>query len=337
MAWPEDLLPPVQKIRLISESCYYGATKVATQPLGSKCLTEGYPSWPHGWVGISPLRYPAQLSFSGGTNELLLVHTAEQREFMVRHGYSSVHAVGMPFCYARQLLSNVERHEGSLLVMPPHASSFSAPSYDEKSYVESIKNLGNHFREIVICVTGDCLRHNKWKHEFELAGFRVILGADIFDANALTRMATLFAAFETITTPSLGSHLVYASLSGCKISLWGPTLRHVRSEFIDEPYYQRFPEMLEYEFSEEVLKYRSELETRFRCHPSEASTHIIWSLEQSGYHLTVNPSRMANLLRMKKRAKVSRSLSRLFRPIALSIAQPLHYPRKLRNIIGGNR
>ena len=340
--WLEDLLPPHRSISPRSEADFYGASTTVASLLNKSHAPKCNGSWKHGWGGLLPLLYPEQLVFSGHKADLVLVHTLEQQEFLVRHGYRNVHAAGMPFIYSPQIYALMKRRRGSLLVMPPHSSKFISPAFNEKEYVESILTLKSVFDEIVVCVSKECILQGKWYSSFAKAGLPVVVGADVSDGNALARMATIFNSFETVTSPSIGSHFVYAGLCGCKLSLWGKgSFDLERKDLLDEPYYQRFPWLVDFMFSDSALKYKEEVCSRFKCRPDFASTHMQWAGDQAGEHLRLAPSSLAYLFGWtsfeETKDRLIDGLSPWLARFKLAISDPLHYPSKAMELLLRNR
>lgn len=293
----EEALPPAVPIKLLrSEADFYGASHNLAIALKRKYIPRSYADWKHGWSGKLPLRYPSQLFFSEDKSKCLLVHTSEQEKFLRERGYHNAHAVGMPFLYAMKSIQPLERRERALLVMPPHISKYASPNYDEMEYVDSLSVNAKQFNHALVCITGECEKQGRWRKSFEGAGYKVIVGADVFDANALNRMAMLFSAFDTVTSPDLGSHIVYAALSGCRISVFGKIDRAKKSDFLNEPYYQRHPEVLELAFSDERRAFESVLRERFECQPQDAKTHVSWAANEAGLENMVDDSQLAYLL-----------------------------------------
>jgi hypothetical protein len=285
-------LPPEIPIELRSEVDFYGASWLVARKLAYPSPPPSYCSWKHGWAGLLPLIYPSQLVFSGSSNDRILVHTENHKLFLERHGYRSVYSVGMPFCYAQGFVSKIiKRIPNSLLVMPPHVTKYVSPDFNEQNYIKKIAQLKSQFSLICVCISAECCRQGKWASKFEHAGFPVLVGADVSDANALVRMATLFELFETVTSPRLGSHLVYAGLSGCKLALWGGDgyQGFSRRDLIREPYYQRNPDICDLVTSAKANLFKAEIASQFKTHPLGARTHIQWAQGQAGADLVIPP------------------------------------------------
>lgn len=296
ISWLDSVLPDYQCVDVRCEPDYYGISHLLAQALGRSRTPQSYASWKHGWPGFAPLRSCLQLAKPGARKNNALVHTLAQRDFLRAHGYPNAYAVGMPFVYAQALVEVPRRRHETLLVMPPHISKHFRPRYTEKEYVSQICELRDLFEEIVVCIHGECDRHNRWRRSFEDARLPVILGADIYDRNALVRMVVLFSLFDVVTSPNLGSHIVYASLSGCRVSIWGDVERPSKADFLNNHYYQANPELVANTFSNEAAQWRDSLMTRFRCHPSEACRHLEWAQKEAGLQNMVPMSKLASLL-----------------------------------------
>jgi hypothetical protein len=282
--------------KLLSEADYYGAAAEIAYAIGRKALPRSYSNWLHGWAGSMPLQYPNLLSVSGNRQQTHLVHTIEQKQFLTRHGFSSVYAVGMPVIYARNLSAEICRFKGSLLVMPPHVSKFSKLNFDEKKYVDYINQIRSRFETVVVGITRECFEQRKWINSFSQAGFEVIVSADLSDSAALPKLKLLFSLFDYVTSPNLGSQFIYASLFGCRVSQAGPRLEISKQELGQDPYYQRNPEILEFMFSEELMNFQEKITERFQSDPWEAVTHQSYAECEAGSENKRNASEISSLL-----------------------------------------
>jgi hypothetical protein len=207
-------------------------------------------------------------------------------------------AVGMPFCYALSVKQVVHRVQNSLLVMPPHSSRHLVPRFEQDAYVDSIAELRDYFDLVTVCITSECDRHQQWRRPFELAGFEVIRGASVDDPTSLIRMASLFKKYDVVTSPVMGSHWVYAGLCGCRLSLWGDSSERefTRADLLGEPYYQRYPEILDLLLSEEARLWRKSSVEAFACSPRRASAHVDWARKTSGFNFMIEPRPLARLM-----------------------------------------
>ncbi len=307
----DDLAIHSTDCKLLSEADYYGATAEIAYVIGRKTLPRSYSNWLHGWAGSMPLQHPNLLSVSGDRQQTHLVHTVDQKEFLVNLGFSSVYAVGMPVIYARNLSAEICRFKGSLLVMPPHVSKFSKLNFDEKKYVDYINQIKSRFETVVVGITRECYQQGKWINSFSQAGYEVIVSADLSDSAALPKLKLLFSLFDYVTSPNLGSQFIYASLFGCRVSQAGPRLEISKQELGQDPYYKRNPEILEYMFSEDLINFQEKITERFQADPWEAVAHQSYAEHEAGSENKRSASEISSLLGWNFKSQVAGISNRL--------------------------
>lgn len=276
-------LPAIEMVELANgEIDYYGASHQISKSLGLVETLKKKANWEHGWKH-GDVRRIDQIGPYRRKDRVHLVSCEAHKKILNDEGFDQVHATGLPYLYAPDPSS--ERLKGSLLVCPGHTSNFSTGEWSNfaKSYAESINAIRDDFDEILLCVTANCIEQQKWIHEFEAVGIPWILGASIYDRNALERMRLIFSSFEFVTSNMIGSHLVYAGYEGCKISIWGWQNLYDPSSFKVEPIYQKFEALLRddlkcasYEWVYEKYGFL------FHEHPREAVSRKEWSEDQLG-------------------------------------------------------
>ena len=100
--------------------------------------------------------------------------------------------------------------------------------------------------------------------------------------NSLERMSFIFSSFDFMTTNSIGSHVVYAAYSGCKVSIYGKYLNFNRDDYRNDIYYKIHPDVLEY-----ILEFNKEENVKNRypflfTEPKKASFNYQWALKELG-------------------------------------------------------
>jgi hypothetical protein len=294
---PEQRYIKHEKIKLYSEADYYGASYIISSLLGKSRPPRSFCTWKHGWGDCLPLKHPGQLIIDTSLKDQAnLVHTQTQAEFLQSAGFHNAYAVGMPFSYAWRFFEGPPRKRGSLLAMPPHMSRYIDIDYHEESYLSAILQVAEDFSEVSVCITTACDEHGRWRSASERLGLNVIVGGNVFDRNSLLRMLSIFSQFDYVTSPSLGSHIVYASLCGCRVSVYGQVSKTAKEAYLKEPYYQRYPEILDLVLSREAEGFREDIISRFRGHPADAKTHIDWAKQQAGIENLRCPGDLARLL-----------------------------------------
>jgi len=117
---------------------------------------------------------------------------------------------------------------------------------------------------------------------FEKYNIPWIIGANVFDKNALIRMSRIFKSFEFMTTNTIGSHVLYAAYSGCKVSIYGKFAEYSEEDFLNDPYYSVNPLILKENLLGSTEKKIREKYNCFFVHPKKAVQKLIWAKEQIG-------------------------------------------------------
>src|SRR5262249_21758755 len=147
----------------------------------------------------------------------------------------------------------------------------------------------------VVCIHPSCWKKGYWVEAFESRGFRLVVGANPWDRNALERIRYLLSSFEYMVTNSFGSQIAYAAYFGAKPSVYGPYAHYSEADFQNAPLYRLNPRLPPH-----VLKAISEAELRRHhpqlfCHPREAKAGVEWGRFEVGEANKVPPRRMRSL------------------------------------------
>lgn len=278
-------LPEFVKLQSIPiEPNYYGAAQLICDRLGVGKAPPSNTVWAHGWEWHDLLEV-GQGGYEDLKHRRHLTTTKAMEAFLVGHGFTHVNAVGMPFSYTERT-PGAERIPGSLLVMPPHTLMDAKMVFDEAGYVAYIKSISGHFSRVVFCISVACFANGLWIENLDKHGFDYVVGAGMMDQNALLRMRKLFDTFEYMTSNNIGSHILYASFCGVKVSLAG--------EFFNPPvdmYKSQLQWMDEKEKKVRILRVEMSQESfirkkfpRFFSEPQDAVTHVEWAKEEIGFY-----------------------------------------------------
>jgi hypothetical protein len=304
-------LPPVDYIRkLQGEANYYGASSTIARQVGllERCAPGA--RWEHGW------KYGAVSTAEhiGGYHKkkrksLHLVSNQKHEAIMRAEGFLNVHAVGLPYLYADK--PNLVRRKGSLLVCPGHTSTYSDQDWSKlaEEYAERISEIKEGFSDVLVCLSANCIEREQWIHEFDAKGISWVMGAWIYDRNALRRMRCLFSQFEYVTTNCVGSHIVYSSYEGCKTSIWGWQDLYSQEHYANEPIYKG-----QEAFLNESLKWgtqswmREHYRQLFYDDPKDATLLNYWAADQLGGSFKRPVEEVANLFGWASSNKVTTSV-----------------------------
>ena len=287
------LLPCRVSGPLLQELDCYGIRGIIASAVGvpADCPTEV--RWEHGWQW-DPITCVEQLAPYIQLSDCHLVATLCHSEFLKKRGYLNVHAVGMPILYVSQ--PKVARIPGSLLVMPPHSLSWTEHEWNEDAYIQFVLGIRSRFSSLTACISGPCVDHGYWCNSFEKAGIPWIRGAEAADQNALERVRMMFSMFEFMTTNTMGSHVAYASLSGCKVSIAGSYAALEAAPYKNDEFYQAHPEVLTANLERASEGIVREYYPEFFCDPDKAVMRVPWAEKALGKECMRSPREIAGLL-----------------------------------------
>ena len=291
----EKILPKKELKEVKHEIEFYGAAKVLSEYVGWSWSPEKskIKYWLHGWM-YKNQKHVRQIKFWGEKNEPYFCHTKAQERFLKNQSHNLTKAIGAPFVYVPA--QNIEKIQGSILLMPPHCTKNSPQKYNENAFLDSILPVLSDFKYIFACVTPDDAEQGNWIHELKKRKINILEGATLYDQNALYRMRMIFEMFDVILAPNLGSHFPYAGLCGCRLSWFGDYEYPKKADFKDDPFYQRYPEILKYEIEENLSGYLERTYSKLRLSPGEARSHRVWSEEQLGINYKQKPEKIIKLL-----------------------------------------
>ncbi len=166
--------------------------------------------------------------------------------------------------------------------MPPHSLPTTSLQWDEETYVESIVEIKKDFDFIVVCLYQSCIDQNLWIKTFDKYDIPWISGASSDDKNALIRMRRLFKSFEYMTTNTIGSHILYASYCGCKVSIYGNYTEYSKDDYKNDTTYKRFPFLLDHDLFYASEKNVKEKYSFLFQQPKNANINLDWARSEIG-------------------------------------------------------
>lgn len=294
--WLTDRLPAIEKIKLKSDADKYGISHIIASKLNRNTHPRSFSQWQHGWIyNDEPIRNAIQLVILGTPNQTQLVANERYVTALKQFGFEKCEAVGLPYIYADNIIE-FPRKSGSLLVMPPHSLPHTNHNWDEETYASQIVQLKPYFSCIIACIHTSCVTRGYWTSALERHSIPWITGASADDRNALLRMKCLFNSFEYMTTNVIGSHVAYASYSGCKVSLYGSYAEYKEKDYENDGMMAKHPE-----FFKNLIENSQETVIRKRfphlfTSPMEAVENKEWGSEMLGARYKREAEEIAELL-----------------------------------------
>ena len=287
----ESLMPEEEDFRVRCEADLYGVSCFIASKLHLPFVPMSLKGWRHGWV--YDLKYPEQITL-GSKADGFLVALKEHELFLKKYGINAI-AVGMPFIYVDENIE-IRRIPNSLLVMPMHTLAYTSHSMNEYNYIQQISKLKKNFDLIVVCIHGECYKKNYWIDACNAFDLPYIKGASLRDKNSLIRMRRLFNSFEYMTTNHIGSHILYATFCGCKVSIYGDYYEYSKEDFQYDPFYKKYPHILDYNLyigSEDFVKRKF---PQFFVFPKDAKAMKEWADREIGLQYKKSYLEIATLL-----------------------------------------
>lgn len=241
-------------------------------------------TWKHGWYFYDEIIDPVLLI---NTNDYCfhhLVHNETQRKYLVDCGYKNVVSVGMPYIYIKP--QNVFRIPNSILVMPHHSLLYSnTKTLSTGLFISYILELKNKFDHVAICLHSACYeKYSEVTNILCKLNVECLCGADSGDMHSLLRMNIIFSSFEYVTTSSIGSHVVYAAFSGCKVSVSeNMYYEYGYDDFKNDPFYLTNPQILDFVIENVKLKTIIKKYSFLFTDPEHSKEYKLWANTQLGY------------------------------------------------------
>ncbi|MBK2297087.1 hypothetical protein [Francisella philomiragia] len=181
--------------------------------------------------------------------------------------------------------------------MPPHSVPHTEHTFDESLYVNEILKIKDHFDFIAVCIHSSCYKKGLWIESFRRVGIPIITGANADDEFGLIRMNRIFKHFEYMTTNTIGSHVLYATYTGCKVSIYSTYQTYSKQDFINDPIYTRLPFLLDYNLEQSEY---SNINNKFPflfTQPQLATQNIEWAEKEAGKENMIPIKYLAAFLR----------------------------------------
>lgn len=221
---------PYMPFNMTSSTERYGFCSLLCEQIGMTWRPRSFASWMHGWIWWGATS-STELQFDSSQKKYgrFVVSRHFEKTVLESEGFKDVKVGGLPFAYSNP--SDFKRESGSLLAMPPHSSEREKLNKSHIKYLNYLESIKNNYSNVSVCIHYLDLTQSII-NEVKKRGMYLIEGARPDDANSLKRIRAIFDSFEFVTTNSIGSHVIYALFSGCKVSLCGPLYEFDESDLI---------------------------------------------------------------------------------------------------------
>jgi hypothetical protein len=237
-------LPEYRQINLVSGVDRYGFSSLLAERLGLLRPRRSFANWQHGWVWWGATSYEELMMDNGLKDQSqFIVSKSAELDVLNSAGFKNVWVGGLPFAYTEP--SKSRKVPGSLLAMPMHSAEQTNKTTTNKlaksltDYLDFLESLKSQFSSVWLSIYYLDFS-TPLLDEISRRGLFAIEGARPNDANSLKRVRTIMDTFEFVTTNSIGSHVIYAMFSGCKVSVSGPEFLVEESDFLFDNCFKSF-------------------------------------------------------------------------------------------------
>ncbi len=228
-------IPIIKTTKVVSGVDRYGFSSLLATQIGYKIIPRSFANWQHGWIWWGAKSSEELMIDKSLKNESrFIVSKDAEKNILKAEGFKKVWVGGLPFAYT--VSSNLNRVAGSLLAMPTHTAEQTDDQTKHKfknfyiEYLDYLESIKEQYSSVWVSVY-DLDHSQELVNEIMKRGLYPIKGAQHNDMNCLQRMRSIFDTFEFVTSDSIGSHIIYSMYSGCKVSICGPDLLQVDSDF----------------------------------------------------------------------------------------------------------
>lgn len=216
-------LPVSPSVRQSTSVDRYGFSNWIARKLHRPFVPRSFCSWIHGWIWWNPRDFKDFGFQPELTNIVNVVSTRTLALAAKSLGVNNVVAAGLPYSYIlrySECLDGVARIPNSAMFVLDHSSEGVSVDHNIIEYLDYIYSIGQCFSCVSILVYD--LDFVKLAPIIESYGFIPLIGASPRCPNSMQRVKAFFDIHEFVSTNFIGSHVLYALASGCRVSISGP-------------------------------------------------------------------------------------------------------------------
>ena len=233
-------------IKCENETDYYGVSFIL-----NACFNDTLPrpmsavSYKHGWSPTRTTTYTKQILMHERRELTHICFNEFQKNLLTLNGFSSVLSMGAPFLYANHLTKNIleQRIPNSFLIMPGHTLSHVGGNTGPLDFFKKAHQI---CKDKGATKFSTCLHRESITPELintlKTIEIEVIQGAKFDRSISLLEQSIMYAKYEYMITNSIGSHVLYALYSGCKVKIIDPFI-FTFEELMKHPWYKQNPDI----------------------------------------------------------------------------------------------
>jgi hypothetical protein len=202
----------------------YGFSFLISNQLKYTRIPRSFANWVHGWLWWSPQNLDEFGFQSDPPYYAKIVSNDSQLTFLRDLGVENVAAAGLPYAYqfisASTDDSGPARFGNTVVFVPDHTSESNKVNLNILKYLDFVDSVSHKFIHVSILLYS--LDYAFLAPLVAQRGYTPLLGADPKCPNSFPRVKAIFDSHEYVSTNVIGSHVLYALASGCRVSICGP-------------------------------------------------------------------------------------------------------------------
>ena len=223
-------------IRQRSTPDRYGFSSLVSTHLKYNRVPRSFANWVHGWMWWSPQNLDEFGFQSDPPYYTKIVSNKSQLQFLRNSGLHNIVAAGLPYAYHLASASPddpvVGKTSGTVVFVPDHSSESNKITLNILQYLDFIDSVRDSFLHISVLLYS--LDYAALAPVVVQRGYLPLLGADPKCPNSFPRVKAIFDSHEYVSTNVIGSHVLYALASGCRVSICGPYQKRTLEPHLDD-------------------------------------------------------------------------------------------------------
>jgi len=260
-------------------------------------------TWVHAWkwFDISEIEFLGLNKLGYTVNAV--VTNQKQYNLLKSAGFKNVFIGGLPYIYID--VEPITKKKDTLLAILPKSKGYKPIRKNLLSFIDYIKDNQKNFEETCVCIFGGDMKNIELLEKLKKYKLKYIIGAIPEEINSLKRVKSLFSYYDYCVFNSIGSHVVYAALSGCKIGFDGDYDERSEEFFINNKLWDSNKKIREMMIYFDSLNYvKKKLPKLFGMKISNFESQIEWGESECGKENKLELSNIKEILGWSIKGKI---------------------------------
>lgn len=262
-----------------------------------------YCTWVHAWkwFDITDLELLGLNSYANTVNAV--VANEDQYIFLKKKNFKNVFIGGLPYIYVD--INKPLRKKNSLIAILPKSKGFLPLRKNLLSFLDYIKDIEKNFEDVCICIFGGDIHNTEILNKIKKYKLQYTIGAIPNEINSLERVKYLFSQYEYCVFNSIGSHVVYSALSGCRIGFGGIYDERDDNFFINNKLWDQSKKIRDLMIYYDSLVYvKKKFPKLFENDVVNFKKHEVWAKNECGIKHKLNINQIKDIFGWSLKGKI---------------------------------